>query len=72
MERGANLGYGGVGLRVRKNRNFFSKKIFFEKFEIFVGRGSRGRGFPVVISIEKCGFSEIFEVKIFNFFEVFF
>ena len=72
MERGANLGYGGVGLRVGKNRKKKSKKIFFEKFEIFVGRGSRGRGRPVVISIGKCGFSEIFEVKIFEFFEVFF
>ena len=72
MERGANLGYRGVVLRVRKNRKNFSKKIFFEKFEIFVGRGSRGRGFHVVISIEKCGFSEILEVKFFDFFEVFF
>ena len=72
MERGANLGYGGVGLRVGKNRKKKSKKIFFEKFGKIVGRGSRGRGRPVIISIGKCGFSKHFEVKIFENFEVFF
>jgi hypothetical protein len=72
MERGANLGYGGVGLRVGKNRKQISKTICFETFEKIVGRGSRGRGRSVVISIGKCGFSEIFDVKIFEFFEIFF